>query len=131
VAHGEGKFVAPPEVLDRVDVALYYADETGLPCTAISGLSQGSVRAIAGITDTLPGAVFGLMPHPEDHINRQQHPRWTRAMPNGVGNGLKISRTPWRGLKSPSRVLKREGCRPRPSYEESPLCAGDRHGGLS
>ncbi len=89
VAHGEGKFVAPTEILDRVDVALYYADEAGQPCTAYPACPNGSMRAIAGITDAT-GRVFGLMPHPEDHINRQQHPRWTRVARNGAGNGLKI-----------------------------------------
>jgi phosphoribosylformylglycinamidine synthase I len=89
VAHGEGKFVAPPEVLDAVDVALYYADREGNPCDKYPECPSGSMRAIAGITDAT-GRVFGLMPHPEDHICFQQHPRWTRREQMLKDNGLKI-----------------------------------------
>lgn len=89
VAHGEGKLVAPADVLDRLDIALYYADEAGNPCTLYPSCPSGSMRGIAGITDAT-GRVFGLMPHPEDHIRPSQHPRWTRAEASGAGNGLKI-----------------------------------------
>ena len=89
VAHGEGKFVAPTEVLDRVDVALYYADAAGNSCTLYPACPSGSLRGIAGITDAT-GRVFGLMPHPEDHIQYQHHPRWTRNEAQLAANGLKI-----------------------------------------
>ena len=89
VAHGEGKFAAPPDVLDSVDVALYYADASGNPCEGYPACPSGSLRAIAGISDA-SGRVFGLMPHPEDHIQYQHHPRWTRRGEELAGNGLKI-----------------------------------------
>jgi phosphoribosylformylglycinamidine synthase len=89
VAHGEGKFAAPPEVLERVDAALYYADAEGRPCTEYPACPSGSMRGIAGITDAT-GRVFGLMPHPEDSILYQHHPRWTRGEAKYAGSGLKI-----------------------------------------
>ncbi|MCL2150436.1 MAG: phosphoribosylformylglycinamidine synthase I [Dehalococcoidia bacterium] len=91
VAHGEGKFVAPPEVMDAVDVALYYADAAGNPSTSYPACPSGSLRAIAGITDAT-GHIFGLMPHPEDNIHRQHHPHWTRREAELAGSGLKIFR---------------------------------------
>ncbi len=49
---------------------------------------------VAGVCDAT-GRVFGLMPHPEDHIYPYQHPRWTRGHAGGMGiklfeNGLKM-----------------------------------------
>src|SRR5207302_1617854 len=38
---------------------------------------NGSVNAIAGICNS-DGNVVGLMPHPERHVSRSQHPEWTR-----------------------------------------------------
>jgi phosphoribosylformylglycinamidine (FGAM) synthase-like amidotransferase family enzyme len=39
---------------------------------------NGSAYNIAGLCNTA-GNVFGLMPHPEDHIFPWQHPRWRRG----------------------------------------------------
>jgi hypothetical protein len=36
-----------------------------------------AVDDIAGVCDAT-GLVFGLMPHPERHVVRFQHPEWTR-----------------------------------------------------
>jgi phosphoribosylformylglycinamidine synthase len=70
IAHGEGRFTAPPEVLDQLEsngqVALRYAKEV-----------NGSARAIAGVCDPT-GRVFGLMPHPERFTHPTQHYGWTR-----------------------------------------------------
>ncbi|HEU5099138.1 MAG TPA: phosphoribosylformylglycinamidine synthase subunit PurQ [Roseiflexaceae bacterium] len=38
------------------------------------------------------GNVLGLMPHPEDAILPQQHPRWTREPWRAEGDGLAIFR---------------------------------------
>jgi phosphoribosylformylglycinamidine synthase I len=89
VAHGEGKFVAADDVLDRLDVSLFYADAEGNRCTDYPACPSGSLRGIAGITDAT-GRVFGLMPHPEDSIQGQQHPRWTRGDIRYSGSGLQI-----------------------------------------
>ncbi len=69
-AHGEGRFVAPEELLDDLEasgrVALRYGTEL-----------NGSCRRIAGICDT-SGRVLGLMPHPERYLDWNRHPAWTR-----------------------------------------------------
>jgi phosphoribosylformylglycinamidine synthase len=88
VAHGEGKLVAPPDVLAGLDTALYYTDEDGrkadYPCNP-----NGSADGIAGICDS-SGRIFALMPHPERHIRASQHPRWTNGKANQPGDGFKI-----------------------------------------
>ena len=70
VAHGEGRFVAPDDVLDQLEaagqVAVRYTDNP-----------NGSMRDIAGICDPT-GLVFGLMPHPERFLDVTNHPHWTR-----------------------------------------------------
>jgi phosphoribosylformylglycinamidine synthase I len=66
VAHGDGRFVAPAEVLEELEaegrVIFRYADATG----AISAEANpnGSERSIAGIINE-GGNVLGMMPHPE------------------------------------------------------------------
>lgn len=78
VAHGEGKFYAEEEILDKIEknrqVALRYVDEQG----RLAGFPfnpNGSLNSIAGITD-VTGRVFGLMPHPERFIFKHQQPDW-------------------------------------------------------
>ncbi|XAL99927.1 phosphoribosylformylglycinamidine synthase subunit PurQ [Phycisphaeraceae bacterium D3-23] len=89
VANGEGRFTAPPELIQQLNdngqVALRYdtSAETGADPggdTAggtIGGNPNGSDDAIAGICDP-SGVVFGLMPHPERYTVATQHPQWTR-----------------------------------------------------
>ena len=66
VAHGEGRFTAPEEVLDRLEAAgqvlFRYVDAAGAPTTAAN--PNGSARAIAGIVNEGRN-VLGMMPHPE------------------------------------------------------------------
>ncbi len=66
ISHGEGRYHADPDVLDRLEgdglVALRYADEAGNVTRAAN--PNGSARSIAGITNPA-GNVLGLMPHPE------------------------------------------------------------------
>ena len=87
VAHGEGKFVArDEETLALIEqqglVALRYARPQGAttpsPANETNGAGypwnpNGSQADIAGICNP-QGTVFGLMPHPEDHILPEQHP---------------------------------------------------------
>ncbi len=95
VAHGEGKFLTQDKtVLERLkkngQIAFQYCDEQG----NLSGYPynpNGSQDNIAGITDET-GRIFGLMPHPERHIDIMQHPRWLKAKSNGEGGGLQIFR---------------------------------------
>ncbi|HMK65551.1 MAG TPA: phosphoribosylformylglycinamidine synthase subunit PurQ [Thermodesulfobacteriota bacterium] len=81
VRHGEGKFYAPQEVLDRLcqqnQVALTYALPSGETARGqFPENPNGSLKDIAGICDTT-GRIFGLMPHPEAFHHFTQHPDWT------------------------------------------------------
>ena len=88
VAHGEGKVVAAPEVLPKLDVALYYTDEQGDKASYPYN-PNGSVENIAGICDA-SGRIFALMPHPERFIRGSQHPRWQSEDTKEWGDGFRI-----------------------------------------
>ena len=66
VSHGEGRYVADLETLDRLEaegrVAFRYVAPDGSPVGAAS--PNGSMRDIAGIVSE-SGNVLGMMPHPE------------------------------------------------------------------
>jgi phosphoribosylformylglycinamidine synthase len=99
VAHGEGRFVPrDDEVLERLQqdraVAVRYVSPDGGPAEYPHN-PNGSVADIAGICNAT-GTVFGLMPHPEDHIFPEQHPRWTRGEKGNLGlvlfeNGIRYA----------------------------------------
>ncbi len=90
VAHGEGKVVVTtPDVLPKLNIALYYTDESGNRDAGYPHNPNGSVADIAGICDAT-GRVFALMPHPERHIRGSQHPQWTRLGAREHGDGFKI-----------------------------------------
>jgi phosphoribosylformylglycinamidine synthase I len=81
VAHTEGKFLAKSvDVLGRLNdnrqVSLRYTTLDGEPATFPDN-PNGSEEDIAGICDPT-GRIFGLMPHPERFVRREQHPRWHR-----------------------------------------------------
>lgn len=90
IAHAEGRFMARNDaVLDSLDaqrrLVLRYVD---------GDKASGSARDVAGVCDET-GRVFGLMPHPERHIDKTQHPNWTRhqnepGFENRVGDGLVV-----------------------------------------
>ena len=101
VAHAEGKFVARDEAtLKRLEAAgqlvLRYSSADagntieGVPYSAVSypANPNGAQLDVAGLCDET-GRVFGLMPHPERHIDPTQHPRWTRE-PRERGDGLAV-----------------------------------------
>lgn len=97
VRHGEGKFlVATDHVLRRLQssgqVALRYALPGGQAAGGAYPYNpNGSEDDIAGICDP-SGRVFGLMPHPEAHIEGTHHPRWTREGLQEEGAGLAMFR---------------------------------------
>ena len=66
VAHGDGRFVATDDVLDRLEaegrVTFRYVDASGAVTAAAN--PNGSERNIAGIISE-GGNVLGMMPHPE------------------------------------------------------------------
>lgn len=77
MAHGEGKFVTQDaKTLAALEknrqIVFRYAGTN----------PNGSMNAIAGICSA-DGNVLGLMPHPERHVSRLQHPEWTRDMAKG------------------------------------------------
>ncbi len=75
VAHGEGRFVASDiETVEELDlVALRYSSNGVQAAGEYPANPNGSVNDVAGITDST-GLVFGLMPHPENHIWARQNP---------------------------------------------------------
>jgi phosphoribosylformylglycinamidine synthase I len=104
VRHGEGKFFAPEDVLERIEdqaqVAVRYADAEGQPARgAWPANPNGSLNDIAGVCDPT-GRVFGLMPHPEAHLHWTNHPAWARdkearlragePLPDGPGPGVRV-----------------------------------------
>jgi phosphoribosylformylglycinamidine synthase len=83
VRHGEGKFHASPEVIERLigngQVVFQYATPEGMPAQGEFPFNpNGSVHDIAGICDST-GRIFGLMPHPEAFNHWTNHPDWTRV----------------------------------------------------
>jgi phosphoribosylformylglycinamidine synthase subunit PurQ / glutaminase len=70
IAHGEGRFTADEETLDRLEgegrVLFRYVDERGEPAAAAN--PNGSARNIAGIVNER-GNVLGMMPHPERAVD--------------------------------------------------------------
>ena len=106
VRHGEGKFFAPPQTVERLfaenQVVLQYAGEKGEEAGRTWPHNpNGSLRDIAGICDPT-GRVFGLMPHPEAFNHFTNHPLWTRekealarqgkGRPGKEGEGIRIFR---------------------------------------
>jgi phosphoribosylformylglycinamidine synthase I len=89
IAHGEGKLVAAPEVLEDLNIVVQYVDAGGKTQAGYPYNPNGSLNDIAGICDA-SGRIFGLMPHPEDFIRWTQHPRWTREKPREDLLGLQV-----------------------------------------
>jgi phosphoribosylformylglycinamidine synthase len=81
VNHGEGKFFSTPDVIKKVEdenlVVFRYVDNKGNPTQGYPQNPNGSINAIAGVTDPT-GRVLGLMPHPEKFIDITQYPNWRR-----------------------------------------------------
>ncbi|MEL6896458.1 MAG: phosphoribosylformylglycinamidine synthase subunit PurQ, partial [Planctomycetota bacterium] len=86
IAHAEGKFMAADEqqlaeMRSAGQLALRYCD--GQPGEdldsplAFPSNPNGAQANVAGVCDP-SGRVFGLMPHPERHVDVTHHPAWTR-----------------------------------------------------
>lgn len=99
MAHAEGKFVARNEsVLGELRAAgrlcLRYArdENSGVEDQRLDFPfnPNGADANVAGVCDS-SGRVFGLMPHPERHIDATQHPYWTRRKEQpAAGDGLAL-----------------------------------------
>jgi phosphoribosylformylglycinamidine synthase len=84
IAHAEGKFVTRNQGIlnalsENHQLALSYSSSDENP--------NGSTADVAGICNST-GRIFGLMPHPERHIDPTHHPRWTREGLREKGEGL-------------------------------------------
>lgn len=82
MAHGEGRFVtASPDTERRLaggeGVAVVYADPDGETASGFPHNPNGSLHAIAGVTNPA-GNVLALMPHPE-------RASWLHQVPRGAG----------------------------------------------
>jgi phosphoribosylformylglycinamidine synthase len=81
VAHGEGKFYTDNNLLDLIEnehlVGLRYVNGNGEPTSKYPYNPNGSLNAIAGVTDPT-GRILGLMPHPERFVLAEQYPNWHR-----------------------------------------------------
>lgn len=79
--HGEGNFFANEQMIKKIEddqlVTVRYSDENGLATQKYPQNPNGSINAIAGITD-YTGRILGLMPHPEKFVDITQHPNWRR-----------------------------------------------------
>ena len=68
ISHGEGRFVASPELVERLaaagQIATQYVDENGEPGMGLDVNPNGSVLAVEGITSP-DGRVLGKMGHTE------------------------------------------------------------------
>ena len=103
VRHGEGKFYAAPETIERLSargqVVLQYAGTDGRPAQGrFPHNPNGSVADIAGICDPT-GRVFGLMPHPEAFNHWSAHPDWTREKDQARRQGRAVGQGPTPGIE--------------------------------
>ena len=94
IAHGEGKFIP----MD--DKVLADLEKKGQVVFRYEGENpNGSVNRIAGICNA-EGTIVGLMPHPERHVLKTQHPEWTRTGHEGTDPvGLQFFKSAVEGLK--------------------------------
>ncbi len=103
VRHGEGKFIASPDIFktlsDNHQIVCRYALPDGTPANGQFPYNpNGSLDDIAGICDTT-GRVFGLMPHPEAFNHSTNHPHWTRIKEE-IRRGVKTpDEAPQTGIK--------------------------------
>jgi phosphoribosylformylglycinamidine synthase I len=84
-AHGEGNYVADHETIDRLEgegrVLLRYTAPDGSLDPAWN--FNGATNAIAGLVNDR-GNVFGLMPHPENHVEAALGPTDGRGLFAGL-----------------------------------------------
>lgn len=88
IAHGEGKLIARDDTVrasigDHHLAALRYVQPDGSPAVYPFN-PNGSEGDIAGLCNPR-GNVLGLMPHPEDHVQASQHPRFHRGERGQLG----------------------------------------------
>ncbi len=92
VAHGEGRFVPRDEIVledlrANGQIVVTYTTVDGNGPVGYPANPNGSTANIAGVCNS-QGTIFGLMPHPEDHIFPEQHPRYARGERGNLGLSL-------------------------------------------
>ena len=91
VRHGEGRLVMEPAVAqalwERGQIPLRYVDSAGTPADDFPANPNGSILSAAALCDRT-GRIFGLMPHPEAFLYRENHPSWRRRGGGIHGDGL-------------------------------------------
>lgn len=93
IAHGEGKFYAPDNLLTELKrkkmIALRYHKGEMYKLYGLPYNPNGSLDNIAGITDHT-GRVLGLMPHPDRALFFTQLPHWTLLKEEYLRAGKKL-----------------------------------------
>ena len=94
IAHGEGKFFAPPEIISSLEsnqqVAFRYVKPSLEPADGEYPLNpNGSLNDIAGICDPT-GKCLGMMPHPERFLSFYNHPGWTALKEDFIRRGIPV-----------------------------------------
>lgn len=98
IAHAEGRFVfrdsqAQQDLQGKNQLALRYCGDSQQVVDDLLPFPvnpNGAEFNVAGISDP-SGRIFGLMPHPERHIDSTHHPFWTRRPEQPTdGEGLAI-----------------------------------------
>lgn len=93
IAHGEGKYVAPGEIIKtlhkRQEIALTYEKGEVSKHFDLPANPNGSTLNIAGIT-ARNGRVLGLMPHPERATRFTHLPHWTYLKEKFVREDKKV-----------------------------------------
>ena len=92
IAHGEGKYYAPKQILQRLKkdkaIALRYVKGDISTHFDLPANPNGSLENIAGIT-ARNGRILGLMPHPERALFFTRLPHWTYLKEQYVRKGKK------------------------------------------
>lgn len=111
VRHGEGRVVAKDEATfaalhEKGLVGLQYVDVDGRPTEEFPANPNGSKAGVASLVSA-DGQVVGMMPHPEAHLSRLNHPAWALRLRDGMplddeSDGLRM----FRNLVSTAKTLK-------------------------
>lgn len=95
VAHGEGKLIVNDEsTLNKMvandQVVFKYIGPDNLPANGEFPFNPANTLVdITGICDP-SGRIFGMMPHPERYLFKENHPRWTAGQGSDESNGRRI-----------------------------------------
>ncbi len=97
MAHAEGRFVAPAGEAERLRAE-------GLAALTYEETPNGSQADIAGLSDAT-GRVFGLMPHPERFIFKNQHYNRDWSGDDQWGWGYYFFKSLWRSVSGSRQLL--------------------------